>query len=77
MKRELLIKKRKQKKLTQQDMADAIEVSRTTYTGYENGTFNPPLDKAIKIKQVLKYLKDDIFLLSNVSTNDKARDNQD
>ena len=59
--REELIKRRKSKKYTQQQMADMLSVGRSTYNAYELGTINIPLDKAIQIKKILKYTKDDIF----------------
>lgn len=64
--RNKLIEIRKKRKLTQEEMAKMLEISRTTYTGYENGTFNPSLEKALEIKKILKYKNDDIFLNSNV-----------
>lgn len=69
--REKLIEIRKKKKLTQEMLASQIGVARSTYNAYELGTVNPPLDVAIKIKDVLKYKNDDIFLQKNVSETDK------
>lgn len=66
-----LINQRKKKKMTQKDVSDLIDISRSTYNAYELGTIDPPLEKALKIKEVLKYNKDDIFLNENVSENDK------
>lgn len=57
-----LIKRRKMKKLSQEQMAKRIDVERSTYSGYELGYFNPSMEKALKIKEVLGYSKDDIFL---------------
>ena len=65
-----LISQRKKKKMTQKNVSDLIEVSRSTYNAYELGTIDPPLEKALKIKEILKYNKDDIFLNENVSKND-------
>ena len=48
-------------------MAQMLEIARTTYTGYENGNFSPSLDIAVKIKKILNYKKDDIFLIFNDS----------
>lgn len=62
-----LIETRKKKGYTQEDMADKLNIARTTYTGYENGNFSPSLEIAIKIKEILKYKNDDIFLISNDS----------
>lgn len=67
-----LIEVRKKKGFTQEDMADNLKIARTTYTGYENGKFSPSLDIAIKIKKVLGYKNDDIFLnLNDSKTNIK------
>lgn len=60
-----LINRRKHKNLTQQEMADLLEISRSTYSGYELGTWNPPLDVAVKIKQILNYKNDDLFFLED------------
>lgn len=65
--RDKLIEIRKKKGLTQEEMADKLNIARTTYTGYENGKFSPSLEIALKIKEILKYKKDDIFLTNNVS----------
>jgi len=65
-----LINQRKKKKMTQKNVSDLIDVSRSTYNAYELGTIDPPLEKAFKIKEILKYNKDDIFFNENVSKND-------
>lgn len=56
-----LIALRKKKKYTQQQIADKLNISRTTYAAYELGTINIPFEKVIKLKSILKYKKDDIF----------------
>ena len=66
-----LINQRKKRKMTQKNIASLIDVGRSTYNAYELGTIDPPLEKALKIKEILKYNKDDIFLNENVSKNDK------
>ena len=65
--RKKLIEIRKKRGYTQEQMADELNVARTTYTGYENGRFSPSLEIALKIKKTLKYNNDDIFLISNDS----------
>lgn len=65
--REKLIEIRKKRGYTQEQMANLLEIARTTYTGYENGNFDPSLEIALKIKKILKYNNDNIFLISNVS----------
>lgn len=37
---------------TQQNMADALGIDRTTYTVYETGTAYPPIDRLCKIAQI-------------------------
>ena len=70
--REKLIEVRKKRGYTQEQMASKLNIARTTYTGYENGTFSPSFEKALLIKTILKYKNDDIFLTSNDSkTNNK------
>lgn len=57
---------------TQEQMANKLDVARTTYTGYENGNFAPSLETALHIKRILRYNNDDIFLISSDSiTNTK------
>lgn len=63
-----LIEIRKKRGLTQEQMANKLDIARTTYTGYENGNFSPSLEMALEIKRILNYKNDDIFLISNDST---------
>lgn len=65
--RDRLIEIRKKRGYTQEYMAKELNIARTTYTGYENGNFSPSLEIAMKIKKILNYKKDDIFLTSNDS----------
>lgn len=67
-----LVALRKRKGYTQEQMADKLDIARTTYTGYENGNFYPSLEIALKIKKILGYKNDDIFSIFNDSkTNNK------
>ncbi len=59
--RKKLIELRKEKKLTQENMAKLLDISRSTYNAYELGTIDPPLKIALKLKRIFKYEKDDIF----------------
>lgn len=69
-----LIEIRKKRGLTQEQMANKLDIARTTYTGYENGNFSPSLEMALEIKRILNYKNDDIFLILNDSTtNNKAK----
>lgn len=65
--RKKLIEIRKKRGYTQATLSRQLGVSRGTYAGYESGFFSPSLEVAIKIKKILKYERDDIFLNSNVS----------
>ena len=58
-----LIEIRKKRGFTQVQMANKLNIARTTYTGYENGTFSPSFEKALQIKKILNYKNDDIFLV--------------
>ncbi|MEG1256856.1 helix-turn-helix domain-containing protein [Clostridium sp.] len=62
--RAILKNRRLEKGFTHQSIANALGISRTTYTNIELGYKNPSLLLAIKIKKLLKYSKDDIFLNS-------------
>ena len=53
---------RKKLKLTQQDLADKVDVSRQTIISLEQGRYNPSLELAHKITKVLKAKKiEDVF----------------
>lgn len=72
--RPLLIQKRKKKKITQKGMSEMLGIGRSTYSAYETGTIDPPLKIATKIKEILGYKNDDIFLNENVSKTDKKEE---
>ncbi len=48
--------------LTQEQIANQIGISRAYYTNIEIGRNTPSLDISIKIKEVLNYKSDDLFL---------------
>ncbi len=73
--RDILIKCRKKKKLTQENISKMLGIGRSTYNAYELGTINPPLKIALKIKEILNYKNDDIFLIQNVSKTDNSSPN--
>ena len=60
--REKLRQLRKDKNLTQEQLAKEIGISRTYYTNIEKGRYIPSLVTANKIKNILGYKNDDIFL---------------
>ncbi|MFL0197801.1 helix-turn-helix transcriptional regulator [Clostridium sp. WILCCON 0269] len=62
--RQKLKERRLQKKYTHKTIAKELGVSRSTYTNIENGNKNPSLEVAMKIKKILGYKDDDIFLNS-------------
>lgn len=68
-----LIEERKKNGFTQEEIAKKLNIARTTYTGYEKGLFSPSLQTAIKIKEILNYRKDDIFLDCNDSTTNQNK----
>ena len=72
--RKILIKMRKNRGFTQEQMAKELNIARTTYTGYELGTFSPSLDIGMQIKRILEYDNDDIFLNSKVSKTDNKKE---
>ncbi|MBS1915677.1 MAG: helix-turn-helix transcriptional regulator [Bacteroidetes bacterium] len=48
-----LSKKRKEKKLTQQQMADKLNIKIRTYQAYEEDRADPDIETFIKINQIL------------------------
>lgn len=59
--RKNLIRKRKERNLTQAQIASKLGVDRTSYAHYESGRCTPPLDKALKLKKILQ-ADDSIFI---------------
>jgi putative transcriptional regulator len=53
---------RKEKKLTQQELANLLEVSRQTVISIESEKYDPSLPLAFKIAEVLNQSLDDIFV---------------
>jgi len=55
---------RKEMKLTQQELADMVEVTRQTIISLEQGRYNPSLELAHRIKKALKrkYIEE-VFIL--------------
>lgn len=58
---------RKSQEYTQQEFASLIGIERSTYANIELGNKNPSFPVSLKIKEVLNYQGDDIFLASDVS----------
>nr|WP_257145950.1 helix-turn-helix transcriptional regulator [Bacillus thuringiensis] len=53
MKNIKLIRARKKSKLTQQDLANRMQVTKSTISNWENGYSNPNLEKAIRLAIIL------------------------
>ena len=60
--RKKLIKLRKSKGFTQEQMARLLKVKRSTYANYETGYRNPNIKNIIEIKRILGTTDDKIFL---------------
>lgn len=55
---------RNKKNLTQQDLADAVDVTRATIIALEKGSYNPSLELAFRIAKFFKTTIEDIFFES-------------
>jgi len=53
---------RKEKKITQEELARAVEVSRQTIISLENGKYNASLELAFKISKFFGLTIEDIFI---------------
>lgn len=53
---------RKQKGIRQEDLAEALEVSRQTIGSLENGRYNPSINLAFKIARYFGMRLEDIFI---------------
>ncbi|HEL0442551.1 TPA: helix-turn-helix transcriptional regulator [Streptococcus equi subsp. zooepidemicus] len=53
---------RKQKGITQEELANALEVSRQTIGSLENGRYNPSITLAFKIAKYFSLSVEDIFI---------------
>lgn len=49
------------KNLTQQDLADAVEVTRATIVALEKGSYNPSLELAFRLAKFFKINVDELF----------------
>ena len=53
---------RKEKGITQEELADALEVSRQTIGSLENGRYNPSIILAYKIAKYFNLTSEEIFI---------------
>jgi putative transcriptional regulator len=62
---------RREKGIRQEDLADALEVSRQTIGSLENGRYNPSIVLAFKIARYFNRSIEDIFLFEEESGNEE------
>jgi putative transcriptional regulator len=55
---------RNKKKLTQQDLADAVNVTRATILALEKGSYNPSLELAFRLAKFFKTNIEEIFFVT-------------
>lgn len=60
-----LLALRKQKKMTQQDLASVLKVTRQTIIAIEAGKFNPSVILAVKISRFFGVPVDEIFIVED------------
>ena len=60
---------RKERRVTQSELADAVEVTRQTIISLENGKYNPSLILAHKIAQYFEMNIEDIFIFDKEEEN--------
>lgn len=53
------------RRLTQQEVADAISIERVTYARYENGTRTPPIENVIKLARFFEVTTDYLLGLTD------------
>lgn len=62
---------RKQKGITQEELAKILEVSRQTVGSLENGRYNPSIILAFKIARYFEMAIEDIFIYEEENVNEK------
>lgn len=65
---------RKEKNMTQIDLAKKVSVSRQTIISVENGKYNPSLKLAYNIAQVFNKYIEDIFDFNTLIENEEEDD---
>lgn len=62
---------RKAKGITQEELANALEVSRQTVGSLENGRYNPSIILAFKIARFFDVSIEEVFIYEEVQNEDK------
>lgn len=62
---------RRLKGITQEELADALEVSRQTIGSLENGRYNPSINLAFKIARYFKATVEEMFIYEEESSNEE------
>ena len=62
---------RKERGITQEDLAKILEVSRQTVGSLENGRYNPSIILAFKIARYFEMTIEDIFIYEEENDNEK------
>lgn len=62
---------RKQKGMTQEELAEVLEVSRQTIGSLENGRYNPSIILAFKIARFFGMSIEDIFIYDEEEANNE------
>ncbi len=62
---------RKQRGITQEELADALSVSRQTVGSLENGRYNPSIILAFKIANYFNVTIEEVFINPEVSDNEE------
>ena len=65
-----LEKMRTQKRLTQQDLADLVNVSRQTIISLEHGRYNPSINLAFRLARVFGVSVEELFIYSEEDNHD-------
>ncbi len=73
MEEKLLRKLRESKKLTQADVASALQIGRSTYTKYESGKSKPASEMLIKIADYFGVSVDYLLGLSNIQNFNESK----
>ncbi|MDP4152526.1 MAG: helix-turn-helix transcriptional regulator [Bacillota bacterium] len=62
---------RKKSGITQEELADILQVSRQTIGSLENGRYNPSINLAYKIAKYFKMSVEEIFIYEEETDNEK------